>query len=333
VRRERANAVVGVVHAGVLLQREPDMPMLSELLDELVDDPKGFFDRVGKRWGHCLCCKRTLTASKSLERSIGPVCYRRVKALDEFMKRSKEQAASDVQATELVPTAHAMNPVEREGAAKLSVLYLGALASGLSFDWRHGVVLEPAHPGQGRGMIIGELDELHVPRDQRHKYSRRVGRASKECALFVVRKGSPLSVSMLAQLGCEWREDVGAWAVPKEDVKHVCRYFAFTRAHEGGPEAPRPMHDRAPAVVMAAAAAIANVAAPAPVKKPSPVRARPMTLEEKDGALYIGGNTFPHRATLKQVGAVWDPAKKLWVAPLSAKDLVGAAVARANADG
>jgi hypothetical protein len=342
VRRERAgtSAIVAVVHEGLLFPREAEMPMLTELLEELASDPKEFFDRVGKRWGHCLCCKRELTASKSLERSIGPVCYKRVKRLDDFMRSTRKYEGAPVGTglkEAVVATAHALNPVEREGATKLSALYLGALASGLSFDWRHGVVLEPAHPGQGRGVIIGELDELQVPRDQRYKYSRRVGRASKECTLFVVRRGSPLTTSMLVQLGCEWREDVGAWAVPKEDVKHVCRYFAVSKPHDGGPQLPSSVASTATLPLPAAAASSASGgggggSGSTGPKKSSPARARPMTLEERDGALYIGGNTFPHRATLKQVGASWDPAKKLWVAPLSAKELVDAAVARANVE-
>lgn len=74
--------IIGVIWESTAYARDTDgMKFVIGELEYAASDPVTYFSEIGRRWGHCILCRRELTAEKSLEKSIGPVCYRTVKFL------------------------------------------------------------------------------------------------------------------------------------------------------------------------------------------------------------------------------------------------------------
>jgi hypothetical protein len=61
-------------------------------------------------------------------------------------------------------------------------------------------------------------------------------------------------------------------------------------------------------------------------------RKRPLILTVEGQTCVVSGNTYPHRAALKEAGAsTWDPARKVWKGPLSARAGLEQLATRVNA--
>lgn len=77
--------IVGVIYEKYYFSRNiEDAEWILQQFEEIEKDPMDYFSRVGERWGSCVVCGRTLTAEKSVELSIGPVCYSRLEGLPIF---------------------------------------------------------------------------------------------------------------------------------------------------------------------------------------------------------------------------------------------------------
>lgn len=322
VKREKAGAVVAVMYQGHLLRKEKELPMLMELLEELVADPKGFFDRMGKRWGRCLCCKREITADKSLQHAIGPVCYKRLRTLDGWVAKVTKDVGVLEGVSDLVSTAHTLNPVERQGVAKATVLFRSYIAAGFTLDEQLGLLLMPKDTVVQRPTTpktCGDLVEVYVKREERYKYSVTVGRARKESVLVQVVKGTPQTVGVLVQLGAVWHDGAKAWLLCKEVAKDLPLHFRVTKA--------------TPADAQGGQGGESSVLAPPPlsgVKKSTP-KDRTITVTALAGNIVeVTGDTYMHRKDIKEAGATWDKTTRSWRAHLDQKPLLDAIAARVN---
>lgn len=78
-RGDDADRIVGIVYDGIIFARNAEHgKFVDDELNYLVQDVEAYFSDMGKRWGKCLICRHPLSAAKSLERSIGQVCYGRL---------------------------------------------------------------------------------------------------------------------------------------------------------------------------------------------------------------------------------------------------------------
>jgi hypothetical protein len=335
VRRERAGAVVAVVYDGNLFRKERELPMLFEMLDEMVKDPRGYFDRVGKRWGRCLCCKRAITADRSIQQAIGPVCFKRLKNMERLIKALRgDVELPEVGSGEVVSTAYPLNPVERESVQRVTDAYLELVEAGLVFDQRVGALMLPGAsvaPRPTTPGTCGELEELYVDRNERWRYMTTVGRARKELALLRVTRETQHTVRVLLQLGAVWREDLpitgsstpspGCWTVVRESLSDLALHFRIGRTALDTTSHP-PSLDAA------------MVLAPPPTaasKKKSSPKERTITVTELPGhECIVTGNTYVHRMEIKAAGGLWDGARRGWVAHTQCKPALDALAARVN---
>jgi hypothetical protein len=72
------------------------------------------------------------------------------------------------------------------------------------------------------------------------------------------------------------------------------------------------------AAAAAAAAAVAPVVAPVArkPKKNTTRKSKGLKAEERRNGIYISGNTFPVKNTIKTMGGIWDRNTKQWKLPL-----------------
>lgn len=71
----------------------------SFVVDELelmLKDPISYFESVGKRYGKCLVCGRSLKVEESLERAIGPICYKHVMDAREYAQNTVYEDVSEL---------------------------------------------------------------------------------------------------------------------------------------------------------------------------------------------------------------------------------------------
>lgn len=78
---------------------QDELPSDSFVIDELelmLKDPISYFESVGKRYGKCLICGRPLKTEESLERAIGPVCYKHVMDAREYARNAIYEDVSEL---------------------------------------------------------------------------------------------------------------------------------------------------------------------------------------------------------------------------------------------
>lgn len=81
----RNDRIVGTIYEQYYFSRsKKDAEWILHQFEEIEKDPVAYFSSLGERWGRCMICSRKLTTEKSLERAIGPVCYRRIEAVPRF---------------------------------------------------------------------------------------------------------------------------------------------------------------------------------------------------------------------------------------------------------
>jgi len=333
VKREKAGAVVAVVYNGVLFRREKQLPMFLELLGELVADPNSFFDRMGKRWGHCLCCKREITAGKSLQHAIGPVCYKRLKTLDGWVKKAQEEIQPSGE-DEVVATACLLNPVERKGITQLNALLKSYTASGMQFDEQCNLMLMPADTISQRlvtSNTAGDLVQKYIPTDERWKYKTTVGRARKDCNVFLVDKSTPHTIGVLQQLGGVYSEQFKAWLVTKEQTADLALHFRILK------EVPTSTNAISATSTSTAANSTTQgeVLTPPPLsgKKKSTPKDRKIVVKALAGDIVeVTGDTYMHRGELRAAGASWDKDTRAWRGHIAIKPQLDAIAARVNND-
>lgn len=323
IKREKAGAIVGVIYANCLFKREKEMPMFIELLNELVADPQGFFDRMGKRWGHCLCCKREITADKSIQHAIGPVCYKRLKTLTGWVKKTMDEITpKDTTDEQVVPTARLLNPIEFDGVSRLNLLLKSYVASGMQFDEQFAMMLTPKDTVSQRlvtSSIAGDLRQKYITPENRWKYKTSVGRARKDSNVFVIEKATPYTVGMLLQVGAHYNPTEKVWMLPKEQTNDLMLHFRVAK--------------ESPADAQGTIVTTGEVLAPPPlstVKKSTP-KDRKLVVKAIAGDLVeVTGDTYPHKTAIKNAGGIWDRERKAWIVPLAAKATMDALAANVN---
>jgi hypothetical protein len=72
-----------IIYAGHLFALST-IPHLLDLMSKMAEWDSDFFEVCGKRWGRCLMCNKELKVEKSLERSMGPVCFSRLEKVNTY---------------------------------------------------------------------------------------------------------------------------------------------------------------------------------------------------------------------------------------------------------
>jgi hypothetical protein len=81
--------IVAIMDTYVLTLRDiGGDPFLPDQVELIAKDPIGYCEKIGELYGRCIVCGKTLKAAESIERSIGPVCYARVKSAQEITKKN-----------------------------------------------------------------------------------------------------------------------------------------------------------------------------------------------------------------------------------------------------
>jgi hypothetical protein len=344
IRREKHNEIVAVVYEGYIFRRDAT-PMLLELFEEMANDPAEFFERVGKRWGRCLCCKKEITADKSIERAIGPVCYKRIKKVVKFVTQVKEEIEIDSLDVVIAPTARALNPIEYGGVVALSNMYLGALKCGFEFDPCFGALLMPNETGDRR--YCGELTEVELDGP---KY-RHVGRAQKKCISFRVTDETPHTISALTQLNALWDNENKVWLVLKDHKQKLGSYFRikWILMHKRRSKATNSSITSSNATLSSAvtinttntmsnAASTNNKIASTTTTAPSittPAASTTTTTQKihaqlADGRIELSGTTYPYRTLIRNLGGEWDKNRKVWLVPIESRDKVDELMRKIN---
>lgn len=172
----RSDRIIGVIYEQYYFSRsEEDTAWILRQFEEIEEDPVSYFSRIGERWGKCMICSRKLTAEKSIERAIGPVCYKRIRQIPRFESPKRYDLNTraridpgDSYLYDVDSSNPLLNSIEAESIRRFSDLLSFYLFSGFNIAQQIGgqkkLVLTPKEERRapGRVHLREEAGQIHV---------------------------------------------------------------------------------------------------------------------------------------------------------------------------
>lgn len=264
---------------------------LLNLLTTMSEQPSEFFEILGKRWGVCLCCRKTLTVESSLERAIGPVCYKRIKRIRKVLGYS-EVSESDVLVAREEEIDHDLpkcvslyTPDEADFLSGLNSLIGSLVNSGMTVNSTGLSII----PDGDKGEISLVKPKYKIKQDKEL-------RGVKYIYCMVVRE-TRLTTFTLYSLGgdkikitTKYRGEVEVFLFPDTFKDTIGKYFNIVHKKE----------------------VVRNNVIDEEDEDEEDKVMKHVHVTEDDNYIYVAGNTYPIKEELKSLGGKWDKSKQAW---------------------
>lgn len=286
---------IGAVYKGNLFLSESAKYLLP-LLKVMSEHPTEFFEILGKRWGICLCCKKTLTAESSLERAIGPVCYKRIRRIRTILGLEEVQEGDVIvpiagEIDHNLPRCKSLyNPDEEEFLDGMNQLIDKFTSAGMHVG-KTGLSIMP-------GEILSRGEILQVKPKYKNKQPGEE-RGVKYVYYRIIKETYLTKLCLLSLGGIETKiqtkknELVVVFSFPEKYKKDMSSYFLVS--YKEKKEEKHVISNRR------------NEEENSEGELPKNVH-----ITEDNDYIYVTGNTYPFKEKLKALKGKWDKNKQAW---------------------
>lgn len=271
---------------------------LLPLLTAMAEKPVEFFEILGKRWGICLCCKKTLTAESSLERSIGPVCYKRIKNIRKSFGMREIQDGDIIEVEEgtidhnLPSCISLYTPEEKEFLSNFNELLFEFTSAGM-YVFNTGLTIAPGSSmNRGDLLLIKPKYKTKQPGEKRgvkYIYYKIMTQTYLTIPTLLTLGGKEIEITLKGNNKCK------VFSFPQSYKEVISSMFSVALRSKKEKKEQREDDEKDEEER---------------VKKSKDVK-----IVEDDDYLYVTGNTYPIKEELKKLGGKWDKNKQAWKFP------------------